>query len=86
MRAGLAQGQFELYYQPQVDNGRITGAEALLRWRHPRDGFVSPAQFIPAEESGLILPLGEWVLNAACDVRRSGRSSLCWRAPAWPST
>ncbi len=68
MRAGLAQGQFELYYQPQVDNGRITGAEALLRWRHPRDGFVSPAQFIPlAEESGLILPLGEWVLNAACE-------------------
>ena len=68
MRAGLAQGQFELYYQPQVDNGRITGAEALLRWRHPRDGFVSPAQFIPlAEESGLILPIGEWALQAACE-------------------
>ena len=67
MRAGLAQGQFELYYQPQVDRGRITGAEALLRWRHPRDGFVSPARFIPlAEHTGLILPLGEWVLNEAC--------------------
>ena len=67
MRIGLAQGQFELYYQPQVDHGRITGAEALLRWRHPRDGFVSPAHFIPlAEETGLILPLGEWVLQAAC--------------------
>ena len=67
MRAGLAQGQFELYYQPQIDRGRITGAEALLRWRHPRNGFVSPAQFIPlAEETGLILPLGEWVLQAAC--------------------
>lgn len=68
MRAGLAQGQFELYYQPQVDNGRITGAEALLRWRHPRDGFVSPAEFIPlAEESGLILPIGEWALQVACE-------------------
>ncbi|WP_099730189.1 MULTISPECIES: EAL domain-containing protein [unclassified Acidovorax] len=67
MRVGLAQGQFELYYQPQIDHGRITGAEALLRWRHPRDGFVSPAHFIPlAEETGLILPLGEWVLQAAC--------------------
>ncbi|KQO23434.1 EAL domain-containing protein [Acidovorax sp. Leaf78] len=67
MRIGLALGQFELYYQPQIDRGRITGAEALLRWRHPRDGFVSPAHFIPlAEETGLILPLGEWVLKAAC--------------------
>ncbi len=67
MRVGLSQGQFELYYQPQIDHGRITGAEALLRWRHPRDGFVSPAQFIPlAEENGLILPLGEWVLQVAC--------------------
>ncbi|MFN3438524.1 MAG: EAL domain-containing protein [Acidovorax sp.] len=67
MRVGLAQGQFELYYQPQIDHGRITGAEALLRWRHPRDGFISPAHFIPlAEDTGLILPLGEWVLQAAC--------------------
>lgn len=67
MRAGLAQGQFELYYQPQVDNGRITGAEGLLRWKHPRDGFVSPGHFIPlAEETGLILPLGERVLQQAC--------------------
>ena len=67
MRVGLAQGQFELYYQPQIDHGRITGAEALLRWRHPRDGFVSPARFIPlAEDTGLILPLGEWVLQEAC--------------------
>ncbi|MBV7540308.1 EAL domain-containing protein [Acidovorax sp. sic0104] len=68
MRIGLALGQFELYYQPQIDRGRITGAEVLLRWRHPRDGFVSPAHFIPlAEETGLILPLGEWVLRMACN-------------------
>ncbi|MCZ8220969.1 MAG: EAL domain-containing protein [Acidovorax sp.] len=72
MRTGLAQGQFELYYQPQIDHGRITGAEALLRWRHPRDGFVSPAHFIPlAEETGLILPLGEWVLKTACQCLAS---------------
>ena len=67
MRAGLEQGQFELFYQAQMDRGRITGCECLLRWRHPRDGFVSPAAFVPlAEETGLILPLGEWVLQAAC--------------------
>lgn len=67
MRAGLAANQFELYYQPQVDHGRIVAAEALLRWKHPQRGFVSPAVFIPlAEESGLILPLGQWVLEQAC--------------------
>ncbi|AVO42600.1 EAL domain-containing protein [Simplicispira suum] len=67
MRAGLALDQFELYYQPQVDHGRIIAAEALLRWHHPQRGFVSPASFIPmAEETGLILPLGQWVLEAAC--------------------
>ena len=67
MRAGLAKGEFELYYQPQVDHGRIVGAEALLRWHHPQRGFVSPAVFIPmAEDSGQILPLGQWVLDQAC--------------------
>ena len=67
MRAGLEQQQFEIFFQPQIDHGRITGAEALVRWRHPRDGYVSPAHFIPvAEESGLILPLGQWVLERAC--------------------
>ena len=67
MRAGMATGQFEVYYQPQVDHGRIVAAEALLRWHHPQRGFVSPAVFIPmAEESGLILPLGQWVLEQAC--------------------
>ena len=67
LRAGLEQGQFEIFFQPQIDHGRITGAEALVRWRHPRDGYVSPARFIPvAEDSGLILPLGQWVLEQAC--------------------
>ena len=69
MRLGLTQNQFMLYYQPQVDGeGRITGAEALLRWRHPQKGMVSPAEFIPlAEQSGFILPLGHWVLRTACE-------------------
>ncbi|MGA0583115.1 MAG: bifunctional diguanylate cyclase/phosphodiesterase [Castellaniella sp.] len=68
MRIGLERGQFELFYQPQMDRGRIIGCEALLRWHHPRDGFVSPAAFVPlAEETGLILPLGEWVLRTACE-------------------
>lgn len=67
MRAGLEAGQFELFYQPKMDRGRITGAEALVRWRHPDKGFISPAEFIPlAEQSGLILRLGEWVLRSAC--------------------
>lgn len=68
MRIGLEQGQFELFYQPQVDRGRIVGCEALLRWHHPQDGFISPAAFIPlAEETGQILPLGDWVLRTACE-------------------
>ena len=67
MRAGLAAGEFELYYQPQVEMGKVIGAEGLLRWKHPQKGFVPPAQFIPvAEETGVILPLGDWVLQSAC--------------------
>ncbi|MDD5030318.1 MAG: diguanylate cyclase, partial [Rhodoferax sp.] len=68
LRDGLENHQFLLYYQPQVDQqGCLTGVEALLRWQHPRRGMVSPASFIPlAEETGLILPLGQWVLETAC--------------------
>ncbi len=68
LRGALLKGQFVLYYQTQVvGEGRLTGAEALVRWQHPRRGMVSPAEFIPlAEETGLILPLGQWVLDTAC--------------------
>lgn len=67
MRVGLAQGQFELFYQAQLEYGRVIGAEALLRWHHPQQGLVSPATFIPlAEETGFVIELGKWVLHAAC--------------------
>ncbi|MBK9443742.1 MAG: EAL domain-containing protein [Comamonadaceae bacterium] len=68
LREAVQQQQFLLHYQPQVVGaGRITGVEALVRWQHPQRGMVSPAEFIPlAEESGLILPIGQWVLETAC--------------------
>jgi diguanylate cyclase (GGDEF)-like protein/PAS domain S-box-containing protein len=68
LRRGVRDGEFVLYYQPQVDwAGLVTGAEALVRWQHPRRGLVSPAEFIPlAEETGLIESLGQWVLESVC--------------------
>jgi EAL domain-containing protein (putative c-di-GMP-specific phosphodiesterase class I) len=68
LREGLARGEFFLVYQPQVTSlGVVTGAEALVRWRHPKMGLVAPDDFIPlAEQTGLIQPLGAWVLGTAC--------------------
>ncbi|HKY74570.1 MAG TPA: EAL domain-containing protein [Acidimicrobiia bacterium] len=74
LRQALARDQLYIVYQPIVDlrTGRLSGAEALLRWQHPTRGLVSPADFIPvAESSGVIVPIGEWVLRQACrDARR----------------
>ena len=75
LRRALQAGEFEVHYQPLLDAGagQITGAEALVRWRHPERGLVPPGDFIAlAEETGLIGPLGRWVLRAAC------AEAACW--------
>jgi predicted signal transduction protein with EAL and GGDEF domain len=81
LRHGLDHQEFLLHYQPVVDqNSKITGVEALLRWRHPTRGMVSPGEFIPvAEQAGLILPLGQWVLAAACSQLVAWSTSVTTR-------
>ncbi len=76
LRLGLARQELHLYYQPVVDiASRIIGVEALVRWQHPQRGMVAPGEFIPvAEQTGLILPLGQWVLETAC------RQLFAWSA------
>ncbi len=81
LRRALEDDGLDLHYQPQIDirTGQIIGAEALLRWHHPQRGFISPQTFIPiAEDSGLILPIGEWVLERAC------RQAAAWLAAGLP--
>ncbi len=78
LRLALERSQMELFYQPKIhaESGEITGAEALLRWHHPTRGVVSPADFIPlAERSGLIAPLGNWVIDEAFRQARSWRDT-----------
>ncbi|WP_338620624.1 EAL domain-containing protein [Paludibacterium sp. THUN1379] len=78
LRRGLAQDELELWYQPKVDlsSGELCGAEALIRWRHPERGLVPPDEFIPiAEDSSLIINIGEWVLHTACGHMRRWRDA-----------
>jgi predicted signal transduction protein with EAL and GGDEF domain len=77
LRRALISGEFELHYQPAVNlaTTKISGFEALLRWRHPEAGMMAPADFVPlADETGLIIPIGNWVIRQACAI-----------AAQWPS-
>lgn len=82
LRNALDNGEFELHYQPKIDaqTGRMVGVEALLRWRHPKRGMVPPATYIDlAEETGLIIPIGDWVIEEAC------RQNVAWQTAGIPA-
>src|SRR5260221_13564888 len=75
LRMAIERGELVMHYQPQVDlaTGEIRGAEALLRWKHPTHGLISPLRFIPlAEESGFIDPLGQWTVRQGCAQIKGG--------------
>ena len=78
LHTAIPNGELALYYQPRIDflSGKIVGYEALLRWHHPQDGLIAPGVFIPiAEESGLIVPIGDWVIRQACQQMKRWRES-----------
>ncbi len=78
LRRAMEQDQLALYYQPQMDllTGKIVGVEALIRWNHPEYGYIQPCEFIPlAEETGLIVPLGKWILKEACTQRKAWKDA-----------